>query len=238
MSTTPAARVRPDSSPEACVSTFSSDWSAAPRPGLDRAAVVFVEIADLHQRIDEKAQAQFGRQPPGRGVRRIDQARAVRDPTSHCGPKRATATSAAGAKYCASRPARRSRDSSRRSGGKSRATGRSTGRARPAVEPIGISWDAKAVSPLTAKTCQFRRALSSVDHVSDAAAKSENGTDRDDKGKNGGASPATGRVHHIRRARTTKRWLRYLVCNWPATSAMFISEAISANQVARWPAGA
>ena len=40
---------------------------------LDRLAVVLGEIADLHQRIDEEAQPHFGRQPPGRSVRRIDQ---------------------------------------------------------------------------------------------------------------------------------------------------------------------
>jgi len=37
---------------------------------------------------------------------------------------------------------------------------------------------------------------------------------------------------------TTKMSLRYLVCSCDATSAMFISDAISANQVARWPGGA
>ncbi len=31
------------------------------------------EVADLHQRVDEEAQAELGRQPAGRGVRRIDQ---------------------------------------------------------------------------------------------------------------------------------------------------------------------
>ena len=71
VSTTPAERVRPDSICEASVSTFSTDL---PRAGaghlrLDRAAVCLGEVADLHQRIDEEAQAQFGRQPPGRGVR-------------------------------------------------------------------------------------------------------------------------------------------------------------------------
>ena len=42
--------------------------------GLDLAPLALVEVADLHQRIDEEAQAQLRRQPPGRGVRRIDQA--------------------------------------------------------------------------------------------------------------------------------------------------------------------
>ena len=63
--------------------------------------------------------------------------RAVRGPTSRCGPRPATATSAAAARYCASRPARRSRDSSRRSGGKSRANARSAGRARPGSRRSG-----------------------------------------------------------------------------------------------------
>ena len=42
--------------------------------GLDRLPLRLGEIAELHQRIDEKPQAQFGRQPPGRGMRRVDQA--------------------------------------------------------------------------------------------------------------------------------------------------------------------
>ena len=40
---------------------------------LDRLAVVLGEIADLHQRVDEEAQAPLGRQPARRGVRRIDE---------------------------------------------------------------------------------------------------------------------------------------------------------------------
>ena len=42
--------------------------------GLDRLPLRLGEIADLHQGIDEKPQAQFGRQPAGRGMRRVDQA--------------------------------------------------------------------------------------------------------------------------------------------------------------------
>ena len=41
--------------------------------GLDRLPFRFGEIADLHQGIDEEPQADFGRQPAGRGMRRIDQ---------------------------------------------------------------------------------------------------------------------------------------------------------------------
>jgi hypothetical protein len=41
---------------------------------LDLLALGFVQVADLHQRIHEEAQAELGRQPPGRGVRRVDQA--------------------------------------------------------------------------------------------------------------------------------------------------------------------
>ena len=37
-------------------------------------ALVLVHIADLQQRIDEEAQADLGRQAPGAGVRRIDEA--------------------------------------------------------------------------------------------------------------------------------------------------------------------
>jgi hypothetical protein len=40
---------------------------------LDGPAVLIGQIADLHQRIDEETQADFGRQPAGRGVRRIDE---------------------------------------------------------------------------------------------------------------------------------------------------------------------
>ena len=41
---------------------------------LDRLAVVLGHVTDLHQCIDEEAQAAFGRQAAGRGVRRIDEA--------------------------------------------------------------------------------------------------------------------------------------------------------------------
>ena len=51
-----------------CGSVFHPAWR-----NFDVAPVAVGEIADLHQRIDEKAQAQFGRQPAGGGVRRIDQ---------------------------------------------------------------------------------------------------------------------------------------------------------------------
>ena len=86
-STTPAARVRPDSSCEASVSTFSTDCAGGRDLRFDRAAVVLGEVADLHQRIDEEAQTQFGRQPAGRGVRRIDEAELfeVRHDVAHRG---------------------------------------------------------------------------------------------------------------------------------------------------------
>ena len=41
---------------------------------LDRLAVVLGEIADLHQGVDEEAQPHLGRQPAGRGMRRVDEA--------------------------------------------------------------------------------------------------------------------------------------------------------------------
>ena len=41
---------------------------------LDRAAIALGQIADLHQGVDEEAQAEFCRQAAGRGVRGIDQA--------------------------------------------------------------------------------------------------------------------------------------------------------------------
>jgi len=40
---------------------------------LDRLPLRLGEIADLHQRVDEEPQAQFGRQSSGRGMRRVDQ---------------------------------------------------------------------------------------------------------------------------------------------------------------------
>ena len=76
VSTTPAARVRPDSRPEASVSTVSTDlaWPEAATCASIGVTVIVGEIADLHQRVDEEAQALLGRQPPGRRMRRIDQA--------------------------------------------------------------------------------------------------------------------------------------------------------------------
>ena len=41
---------------------------------LDGLPFRFGEIAELHQRVDEETQPQFGRQPAGGGMRRIDQA--------------------------------------------------------------------------------------------------------------------------------------------------------------------
>ena len=54
---------------------------------LDRLAVVLGQVADLHQRIDEEAQAPLGRQPARRGVRRIDEAELfeVRHDVAHRG---------------------------------------------------------------------------------------------------------------------------------------------------------
>ena len=74
VSTTPAARARPDNRPEASVSTFSTVLPARGDLAFDGGAILVAEIADLHQRIDEKPQAELGRQPSRRGVGRIDQA--------------------------------------------------------------------------------------------------------------------------------------------------------------------
>ena len=41
--------------------------------GLHGAPLVFGEVADLHQGVDEESQPELGRQPPGRGVRGVDQ---------------------------------------------------------------------------------------------------------------------------------------------------------------------
>src|SRR5207248_2114794 len=41
---------------------------------FDRLAVALGQIADLHQGVDEEAQPDLGRQPPGGGMRRIDEA--------------------------------------------------------------------------------------------------------------------------------------------------------------------
>ena len=42
--------------------------------GVDACALVLLDIADLQQRIDEEAQADLGRQPPGADMRRVDEA--------------------------------------------------------------------------------------------------------------------------------------------------------------------
>ena len=41
---------------------------------VDACALVLLDIADLQQRIDEEAQADLGRQPPGADMRRVDEA--------------------------------------------------------------------------------------------------------------------------------------------------------------------
>ena len=74
MSTTPAARVRPDSSAGGLGQHVLDGLAGGGDLALDGDAVGLAEIADLHQRIDEEPQAELGRQPAGRGVRRIDQA--------------------------------------------------------------------------------------------------------------------------------------------------------------------
>ena len=76
VSTTAAARVRPDSRVRASPSAASTDCARPTEASwlwIDCRSALG-EIADLHQGIDEKAQAEFGRQPAGRGMRRIDQA--------------------------------------------------------------------------------------------------------------------------------------------------------------------
>ena len=45
---------------------------------FDRLALRLGQIADLHQRIDEKAQSQFCRQPARGGVRRVDQSQLLK----------------------------------------------------------------------------------------------------------------------------------------------------------------
>ena len=75
VSTTPAARLSPERRPEASVSTASTDfdWPQARDLSFDRIAIMFGEIADLHQGVDEKPQTDLGRQPAGRSMRRVDQ---------------------------------------------------------------------------------------------------------------------------------------------------------------------
>ena len=64
--TTPAPRDSPDRS---CVASASTPSTTAAARGfhlrLDRAALAVGQIADLQQRIDEEAKAEFGRQPSG-----------------------------------------------------------------------------------------------------------------------------------------------------------------------------
>ena len=65
--------------PRQCLRGFGEDrFQRLGLPGarhlrFDIVPVVFGEVAHFHQRVDEEAQAELGRQPPGRGVRRIDQ---------------------------------------------------------------------------------------------------------------------------------------------------------------------
>jgi len=76
VSTTPAARVRPDKSPEGFGQHRLDRFGVA--GGGDLAPrwryVVVGEIADLHQRIRRRSATPFRRQAPRRGVGRIDQA--------------------------------------------------------------------------------------------------------------------------------------------------------------------
>ena len=76
VSTTAAARVRPDSRVRASPSAASTDCALPTEASwfwID-CALRLGEVADLHQGIDEEPQAEFGRQPAGRGMRRVDQA--------------------------------------------------------------------------------------------------------------------------------------------------------------------
>ena len=76
VSTTAAARVRPDSRVSASPSAASTDcaWPTEASWLWIDCRSGFGEIADLHQGVDEEPQAEFGRQPAGRGMRRVDQA--------------------------------------------------------------------------------------------------------------------------------------------------------------------
>jgi hypothetical protein len=60
----------------ASASTDSKDWPAGGggHLRLDGVALVRREVAELHQRVDEEAQARLRRQAAGRGVRRVDEA--------------------------------------------------------------------------------------------------------------------------------------------------------------------
>ncbi len=88
-STTPAARVSPESNAGRFGQHRVDRLRGAGRRDLrlDRLPVALGHIADLHQRVDEEAQAPLGRQPPGRGVRRIDEAELleVRHDVAHGG---------------------------------------------------------------------------------------------------------------------------------------------------------
>jgi hypothetical protein len=77
VATTPAPRETPESSDDASASAVSSVWpvAAARICASMRSRSSAARIADLEQRVDEEAQARLGRQPPGAGVRRVDQPR-------------------------------------------------------------------------------------------------------------------------------------------------------------------
>ena len=91
---------------------------------LDRAALLVGEIADLHEGVDEEAQAALRRQPAGRDMRRIDEAEMLEIAHHIADRSPATASAAACATGCASRAARRRADRNRRSSGRCRASAR------------------------------------------------------------------------------------------------------------------
>ena len=75
-STRPAPRDMPDSIWLASVSICSSDGAVAGSLDLrlDDAALLVGEVAELHEGVDEEAQALLRRQPAGRDMRRVDEA--------------------------------------------------------------------------------------------------------------------------------------------------------------------
>ena len=74
-STTPAPRDSAESIWPASESTVSTEFASrfALHLAVDALALLRREVADLHHRIDEEAQAELGRQPPGARMRRVDQ---------------------------------------------------------------------------------------------------------------------------------------------------------------------
>ena len=122
--TMPAQADRPDS---AAVAAASASSIGPPRSSrrLDRRALLGARLGRLHHAVDEQPQPALGRHPPGRGVRMGEQAELLEILHDVADRGRRQVDARQPARWSATRPARRSRDSSRPPAGRPRARGRS-----------------------------------------------------------------------------------------------------------------